>query len=88
MAKKGFTFFSKIRYSDFSQNCDFSFQFLNRSSAKSRRTAKKPTVLNSLLNMLTIPITLRNIYFLTNFRFFCKGMHRLFLRKMSKIKNF
>jgi len=50
----------KIRYSDFSQKYNFSF-----------RTAKKPTVLNSLLPLLTIPITLRKIYFLTNFRIFC-----------------
>jgi len=48
--KMGFGFWSKIRDSHFIQKYDFSFQFFNRSLAKSRRTAKKPTVLNSLLN--------------------------------------
>jgi len=88
MAKKGFKFFPKIQDSDFCQKCDIFVRFFYRSSAKSRRTAKRPTVLCSLLNMLTIRINLRKINFLTNFRFFCKGVHRLFfLRKMSKIKN-
>jgi len=63
-----FRFWSKIRDSDFSQKYDFSFQFFSRSLVKSRRTAKRPTVLNRLLPLLTIPITLRKIYFLTNFR--------------------
>jgi len=65
---------------------DFSFQFFNRSLsnqgvqqktarslAKSRRTAKRPTVLESLLYLLTMPIILRNIYFLTHFRIFYRG---------------
>jgi len=56
-----------------------------RSSAKSRRTDKRPTALSSLLNMLTILITFRKIYFLTNFLIFC---YITFLRKMAKIKNF
>jgi len=50
--------------SDFCQKYDFSLQFFNRSFAKSRRTAKRPTVLNSLLNMLTILITFKKNYFL------------------------
>jgi len=53
----------------------------NRNLANSRRTAKRPTVLNSFLNMLTIPITLRKIYFLTSFRIFGKGVYRLFFQK-------
>jgi len=52
------------------------------------RTAKRPTVLSSLLSMLTILIIFRKIYFSNNFRIFCKGLHHLFLRKMSKIKIF
>jgi len=55
-----------------------------RSLAKSRRTAKRPTVLSSVRPMLTIIITLGKNYFLTNFRIFCKG-HHLFLRKLVKI---
>jgi len=37
--------------------------------------------------MLTILITFRKIYFLTNFVDFCRG-DITFLRKMAKIKNF
>jgi len=50
-------------------------------------TAKRPTVLSSLLQMLSIHITLRKIYFLTQFLIFCKGVHRflLGLRFWSKI---
>jgi len=88
MAKKGFKFLSKIANSDFCQKCEILFRFFYRSLVKSRRTAKRPTVLSSLLDMLTIPITLRKIFFFTNFLIFCKGVYRLFLRKMSKIKNF
>jgi len=69
---------SKIQDSDFSQKYDF-FQFFNRSLVKTRRTAERPTVLKSLLPMLTIPITLRKIYFFTHFRIFCIVF---FLRKM------
>jgi len=47
---------SKIRNSDFCKKFDFFFQFFHRSSAKPRRTDKRPTALNSLLKMLTIPI--------------------------------
>jgi len=68
--KMGFRFWSKIRDSDFSQKYDFSFQSFSRSLVKLRRTAKRPIVLNSLLPLLTIPITLRKFYFLTNFRIF------------------
>jgi len=46
------------------------FRFFHRSSAKLRRTAKRPIVLSSLLKMLTILIIPRKIYFLTNFPFF------------------
>jgi len=73
MAKKGLTFLSKIQTSDFCQKFDIFFWFFHRSSAKSRRTDKRPTVLKSLLNMLTILITFWKIYFLTNFLNFCKG---------------
>jgi len=87
MAKKGLEFLSKIQNSDFCQKFEIFFRFFHRSSAKSRRTAKRPTVLNSLLNMLTILITFWKIYFLTNFLNFCRGFIT-FLRKMAKIKNF
>jgi len=88
MAKKGFKFLSKIQNSDFWQKCDIFFRFFYRSSAKSRRTAIRPTALSSLLNMLTILIIFIKIYFLTNFFIFCKGLHHLFLRILAKIKNF
>jgi len=88
LAKKGFTFLSKIQNSDFCQKCEIFFWFFHRSSANSRRTAKRPTVLSSLLNMLTILISFTKIYFLTNFCNFCKGLHHIFLRKMGKIENF
>jgi len=82
MAKKlGPDFFSKMQYSNFIQRCDFSFRFFNRSLAKSRRTAKRSTVLSRLLNILTNSIILRKIYFLSNFRMF-------FLRKMAWIEKF
>jgi len=70
----GFRFYSK--------NPNFQ-RFFRRSFVKSRRKNKRPTVLSSLLLMLTIPITLRNIYFLTHFRIFC---HHHFLEKFSKNK--
>jgi len=38
--------------------------------------------------MLTIPITLRKIYFLTNFRIFHKELHQVFLKKIGKIQHF
>jgi len=85
--KKGFNFCENWRFRFLSKMRIF-FRFFNRSLAKSRRKAKIPTVLSSLLDMLTITITLRKIYFLANFRFFCKGLHHLFLRKMKKIKKF
>jgi len=71
-----------------SQKYDFSLKFFNCSLVKSRRTAIRPTVLNSLLPMLTIPITLSKIYFLTKFRIFCKTMHPFFLRKNRKVTFF
>jgi len=86
MAKKGLTFVSKIQSSDFCQKFDFFFRFFHRSSDKSRRKPKRPTALGSLLNMLTILITFRKIYFLTNFLNFCRGCIT-FLREMAKIKN-
>jgi len=73
MANKGLKVLSNIQNSDFCQKFDIYFLFFNRSSAKSRRTAKRPTVLNSLLNMLTIHITFWKIYFLTNFLNLCRG---------------
>jgi len=85
--EKGLKLLSKIQNSDFCQKSDIFLRFFHRSSAKSRRTAKRPTVLSSLLNMLTILITFRKIYFLTNFLNFCKGCIT-FLREMAKIKNF
>jgi len=88
MAKKIVKIFVTNGFSDFCQKCETFFRFFNRSLVKSRRTAKRPTVLSSLLDLLTIPITLREIYFLTNSSIFCKGVHHLFLRKMEKIKNF
>jgi len=74
--------------SDFSQKYDFSFQFFSPSLIKLRRTTKRPTVLNRFPPLLTIPFTLRKIYFFTNFRIFYKGVHRLLLRKIRKVKNF
>jgi len=76
----GLRFFSKAQEEDFSQKFDFSFRFFNRSLAKLRRTPKRPTVLSSLLNMLTNSITLRKIYFLTKFW--------LFFAKNGKNQNF
>jgi len=55
---------------------------------KSRRTAKYPNVLSSLLAMVTIPFNFGKIYFLTKFRIFYKEIHHVFLRKMAKIKHF
>jgi len=74
--------------SDFSTKTVFLLWFLNRNLAKSRRTTKRQTVLSSLPPILLITITLRNIYFLTHFRIFCKGLHHVFLEKRSKIKHF
>jgi len=34
--------------------------------------------------MLTIPITLKKIYFLTKFCIFCKGLHHVFFAKNGK----
>jgi len=73
MAKNRAKIFVKNGDSDYCQKCEIFFRFFNRSLAKSRRTAKRPTVLSSLLDMLTITITLRKIYFAANFRIFCKG---------------
>jgi len=84
MAKKGFQFLSKIRDSGFCQKFDIFFRFFHRSSAKSRRTAKRPTVLSSLLNMLTILIIFRKIYFLSNFRI----CYITFFAKNGKNQNF
>jgi len=67
---------------------DFSFQFFNRSLVKSRRSAKKPTVLSSLLAMLTIPIILRNINFLTHFRIYHRGCIVFFCEKCEKLQIF
>jgi len=58
----------------------------NHNSAKLSRTAKKPTVLGSLLLVLTIRIHFRTIYFLTNFRIFYTSS--IFAKKKTKIKNF
>jgi len=63
-------------------------RFFNRSFVKTSRTAIRPTVLSSLRPILIIPITLRNIYFLTHFRIFCKGLHHSFLQKVVKTKHF
>jgi len=63
---------AKIQDSDFCQKYDIFVRFFYRRSAKSRRTAKGPTVLSNLLNMLTIRINLRKIYFLNNLFFFRK----------------
>jgi len=38
--------------------------------------------------MQAITIFLREIYFLANFRIFCKGLHHLFLRKIVKNLSF
>jgi len=74
--------FVKYDDSDFCQKCEIFFWFFNRSLAKSRRTAKRLTVLSSLLDMLTITITLRKIYFLANFRIFCNIIY--FCKKFQK----
>jgi len=52
----------------------------NRSLANSRSTAKRPTALGSLLDRLTIPITLKKNYFLTKLRIFCKGVQPFFAK--------
>jgi len=85
--KMGSNFFLKIQNSVFCRKCDIFFRFFHCSSAKLRRTAKRPTVLSNLLNMLTILIIFRKIYFLINFLIFCGGCIT-FLRKMAKMKNF
>jgi len=84
--KKSSNFCRKFEILIFNKNATF-FRFFHSSSTKIRRTAKRPTVLSSLLNMLTILITFRKIYFLTKFIIFCRGCIT-FLRKMEKIKNF
>jgi len=71
--------------SDFSTKTVFFLWFFNRNLAKSRRTTKRQTVLSSLPRILLIPITLRNIYFLTHFRIFC---HYNFFDKFKKKKKF
>jgi len=48
--------------------------------------SKGPTVLSNLLAMITIPIILRQIYFLTNFRIFL--FFNVFFAKNGKIQNF
>jgi len=85
--KKNTPFFKaeKLNSNDI-QKCSFSQQFFNRSLVKSRRTAKRPTVLSSLLLELTIPTTIRKTNFLTNFRIFYKGS--LFLQKNGKNQKF
>jgi len=77
---------SKIQNSDFCKKFEIFFRFFHRSSAKSRRTAKRPTVLNSLLNMLTILITFWKIYFLTNFLNFCSGLGHFFAKNVKNKK--
>jgi len=84
LAKKGLQFLWKMRDLNFCQKWDIFFRFFNRSLAKSRRTSKRPTVLISWLEMLTIPITLREIYFLTNSSIFCKGVLIYFFEKWKK----
>jgi len=83
--------------SDFDQNYEiqilvknsiFFSPFFSRSLTNLRHTAKIPTVLNSLLEMLTIPIILRKIYFLTHFRIFYRGCLCFFCEKCQKKKIF
>jgi len=85
MARNRVKIFVKNKNSDFCQKCEIFFRFFNRSLAKSRRTAKRPTVLSSLLDMLTITITLGEIYFLANFRIFCTSsiFAKNFKKKLS-----
>jgi len=59
--------------------------FFNRNLAKSRSTTKRPTDLSSLQPKLLVPITLRKIYFFTNFRIF---FHHNFFGKILKKKKF
>jgi len=47
--KKGSNFCQKYEVQIFVKNVKFFFRFFHRSSAKLRRTAKRPTVLSSLL---------------------------------------
>jgi len=71
MAVKNLIFLrQKIEIQIFCQKMFFFWRFFDRSLAKSRRTAKRQTVLSSFRPMLTILITLGKIYFLTNFRLF------------------
>jgi len=78
---------AKKRVHIFVENCNFRFlskmqhffRFFPCSTAKSRRRAERPTVLSSLLNILTILIIFIKNFFFTNFLDF--------LRKMAKMKN-
>jgi len=72
--------------SDFSQKYSFLRRFFDRSFAKLRHTAKRPTVLSSYQRKLTISITFRKINFFTNFRIFCKGLLTFFWKKCQKLK--
>jgi len=74
--------------SDFSTKTVFLLWFFNRNLAKSRSTTKRPTDLSSLQPKLLVPITLRKIYFFTNFRTFLKELLMIFKKKFKKKKNF
>jgi len=86
MSKKGVQNLSKIQNSDFCQKCETFFRIFHCSLANLKRTAKRPTVLSSLLKMLTILITFRKIYFLNNFFIFCRGCITFFRKMAENVK--
>jgi len=84
LVKKLLIFCAKNDDWDFAQKYRFLYPFFGHNLVKRRRTEKRPTVLSSLQSGLTTAVTFREIYFLTNFCIFYKGLHHLFLRKIVK----
>jgi len=84
VAKKLLLFCAKNDDLDFAQKYRFLEPFFCHNLVKQRRTEKRPTVLSSLQSRLTTAVTFREIYFLTNFCIFYKGLHYQFLRKIVK----
>jgi len=81
--KNGLQVFVKITKIKFFENATFT----SGSLAKSRRTAKIPTILSSLLQLLSIPITTYNLFFLPVFEIFVRG-YFMFFSKNGKTQNF
>jgi len=81
VAKKLLLFCAKNDDWDFAQKYRFLLPFFGHNLVKQRRTEKRPTVLSSLQSRLTIAVTFREIYFLTNFRIFYNPI-TFFLQKI------